>query len=550
MLVALLLLPALVLAVHQGQDSGQFDIGRSGSGSGEYVIPPPTCGAPPTCDAGETCKNCRSDCPLCDVNILSVEVVPSAMGYNSPFNVRCTTNLAPLDCIWLDTCGDNSAYTGFDGWSGSTAVHKCTSDSIEGTFNAGCRIQSGTPDDCIAKPAVYAAYTVNSSILPPTTTTTSTTTTSTTTTTLPDVCNDGICGFSETNANCPQDCPRTSCGNPPTCNFGETCDNCPHDCGVCQGAECGNNVCQLGETNANCPQDCTIITCGDRTCDATETTSSCPSDCGTSGGFIAIDIEYDFVENGVVPIIPTGGQCTNLRGCPNYTKTMPVKFTVYGSIRTTLPERCTDAKCDAFYTFENGPRTAMQWDAFSQGFFGTVQTSTAQCNRYHTITVTMTAGSAGGAASQKIYISCDERITLNPAERRLAVGEKNKIAFFIDIWNPTNAQKTYNIEIAPPPESSFVSSWLRFDCGSVTPCTVNNNMLSLTVPAVSSKEAFVYLTNEASSRAGVYPVSFVDAGNNLQGRATMLVFAEGLSEFASSQIFALLLGALALLALI
>ena len=74
--------------------------------------------------------------------------------------------------------------------------------------------------------------------------------------------------------------------------------------------------------------------------------------------------------------------------------------------------------------------------------------------------------------------------------------------------------------------------------------------MTVTVPAVGSKEVQVLLTNEASSRTGMYPVNFVDAGNNLQGKGTLLVFAEGLSEFAAWQLIALLLGAVAIFAVL
>ncbi len=416
--------------------------------------------------------------------------------------------------------------------------------------------------------------------------------------TLEAVCGNTVCETNETNSNCPQDCTIVTCGNPPTCDSGETCSNCPSDCNICVLPTCGNNICDVdkgedcnncledcnaicpsscgdgactwGETNTNCPSDCPLTcgnnicdssedcsncasdcggcpVCGNKACDAGETTLNCPSDCSSTP--IEIDIEYEYVKKGIVPLIPAGSGCTNPRGCPNYTKTMPVKFIARGTIKSLISEKCTDTKCDSFYSFESGPITAMQWDAFSQGFVGNIQTRTANCNQYHTLIVTMATNNSGGSATQKIYVNCEQRITLNPAERRLAVGEKNKLGFLLNVWNPTNL-RTYNIEIRPSPDQDFVSSWLRFECGAAPACSVTNNVLTVTVEAVNNRGVQVMLTNESSSRSGTYPVNFVDSGNRIQGIGTLLVYAEGLSEFQAWQLIALILGAAAIFAVL
>ena len=258
-------------------------------------------------------------------------------------------------------------------------------------------------------------------------------------------------------------------------------------------------------------------------------------------GAIEVDVEYEFVKNGVVPLIPPGGECTSPRGCPDFAKTMPIRFSAKGVIRGLVSGKCTEAKCAASYEFDNGPAAAMTWDPFSSSFVAERGSRDLACG-YHTLAVAMitTDGSKSGSANEKIRISCEERITLNPAERRLALGEKNKLGFLLNVWNPTDFTKAYNIEIRPQSDQGFVASWLSFDCGSVAQCSVSSNILSITVPAVDSREVQVMLTNEASSRSGIYPVNFADSGG-LQGKGTLLVFAEGLSEFAAWQMLALVL---------
>ncbi|MFA5059460.1 MAG: hypothetical protein WC676_02410 [Candidatus Omnitrophota bacterium] len=88
-----------------------------------------------------------------------------------------------------------------------------------------------------------------------------------------DACGDYLCGGSEDQNNCPQDCLEPAvCGNG-TCDAGETCTDCSGDCGQCQ---CGDGECN-GNEACGCA-DCSPC-CGDETCDANETYVSCPADC-------------------------------------------------------------------------------------------------------------------------------------------------------------------------------------------------------------------------------------------------------------------------------
>ncbi len=62
-----------------------------------------------------------------------------------------------------------------------------------------------------------------------------------------DLCEDGVCGFTESTASCPSDCPPL----------------------------CGDGICNGGESTATCTDDCPVV-CGDGRCDPDE---SCDVDC-------------------------------------------------------------------------------------------------------------------------------------------------------------------------------------------------------------------------------------------------------------------------------
>ncbi|MDO8264861.1 MAG: DUF6483 family protein, partial [Candidatus Parcubacteria bacterium] len=68
-------------------------------------------------------------------------------------------------------------------------------------------------------------------------------------------CGDGICGGTETDWNCPQDCPKPEipsvyCGD----NICQSDESCPIDCGY--PLVCGDAICSENETPDNCPKDC------------------------------------------------------------------------------------------------------------------------------------------------------------------------------------------------------------------------------------------------------------------------------------------------------
>ncbi|MDH5718150.1 MAG: DUF4215 domain-containing protein [Spirochaetia bacterium] len=95
----------------------------------------------------------------------------------------------------------------------------------------------------------------------------------------PITCGNGTCdAATETNANCPDDCPLLggSCGDG-TCDIAsETSVTCTLDC------SCGDGVCDIFEEGTGtCSTDCSSTYCGDGTCNGTESTTNCYDDCGS-----------------------------------------------------------------------------------------------------------------------------------------------------------------------------------------------------------------------------------------------------------------------------
>lgn len=92
-----------------------------------------------------------------------------------------------------------------------------------------------------------------------------------------DLCGDGRCGASETNASCPAEC-LPDCGNE-VCAGDETVQSCPADC----PASCGDSYCTHAETVLTCPGDCPAV-CGDGSCTRGENSTTCADDCPVGCG--------------------------------------------------------------------------------------------------------------------------------------------------------------------------------------------------------------------------------------------------------------------------
>lgn len=200
------------------------------------------------CTGNETCLNCPQDCaPICNNNTVC-EPIPDLT--NDSTRRRCENVTNCIDCfcnppngICETNASENCTNCPFD-------CHcpdgKCQPDYNETnlTCSQDCRCGNGICDIVV-----------------------------------------GLCfNFTETSANCPQDCPGCVCGDgicQAECN--ENVVTCCKDC--C--AKCDyDNICDLGETYASCP-DCALF-CGNLICepDKNENAENCPIDCATCGNGI------------------------------------------------------------------------------------------------------------------------------------------------------------------------------------------------------------------------------------------------------------------------
>jgi len=150
-------------------------------------------------------------------------------------------------------------------------------------------------------------------------------------------------------------------------------------------------------------------------------------------------------------------------------------------------------------------------------------------------------------------VNCQTKITVTPVEKRFALG--NQVvdnAFTLTIYNPKEGvvDKIFNIT-ATTTSPIFNFQWIEFRCTEAG-CTVdpvNNDKVELTI-APESQKSFSMLVSTLA-RSGSFPITFVAEdtdGYTFSTTASILVFAEGLSEFASWQLIILVIAVVVLIA--
>ena len=131
--------------------------------------------------------------------------------------------------------------------------------------------------------------------------------------------------------------------------------------------------------------------------------------------------------------------------------------------------------------------------------------------------------------------------------------------FNVTIWNPSGSDKTFKLTETVTNPSGYPLQWIRFDCQSAPGCQAgpgednwlsDNDKALITTPSLTSGSVSIYI--DAVARSGSFPVTFVaidsDNGNTYSTLATILIFAEGLSEFAAWQLVGLLIIAIIFIA--
>jgi len=255
-------------------------------------------------------------------------------------------------------------------------------------------------------------------------------------------------------------------------------------------------------------------------------------------GTIDVKVEYTDVTNNIVPLTSSG--------IPNITRSMPINILATGTYNT---EKCTDKNCQARYQVDSSSWADMNYDPFRLGFAASPLSSALQCDTTHTLTVTFTktAGAGSGTTGSNMtsfYVSCIPRVTVNPVEKRVVVGDKLAKAFDVSVWNPLGAAISGTLTMTTlKPEQSYILGWLDLQGD-----TGGTHSTPLYVDSLNSATKTVTLNNIGAARSGAYTLRFTAAdqstGKQYVGTAALLVFAEALSEFAAWQLLILALIAL------
>ncbi|MBI2971467.1 MAG: hypothetical protein HYY37_03565 [Candidatus Aenigmarchaeota archaeon] len=251
-------------------------------------------------------------------------------------------------------------------------------------------------------------------------------------------------------------------------------------------------------------------------------------------------------------------------GNPDFTKTMPIDVTIAGRVRggagnPGFLQDCTRGACEVTsVTVGSAPFSKVAWNDLAvpvPGWDASTSSRQLSCDTVYRVTavVEVTAGplaGLGNSKAQDIHINCNPKITIEPTEIRLVAGQNNREAFVVQVWDPSDdAAKRYAMDMKPDDaQQELLWNWLSFDCTSFTAtCEPLANGNFFTIRDMQRREDFTYapitvrLTAEAASRAGVYPVKFsARASPEITGIGTILVFKEGLSEFSTVQLLAML----------
>lgn len=243
---------------------------------------------------------------------------------------------------------------------------------------------------------------------------------------------------------------------------------------------------------------------------------------------ISIGIVFPDKENLVIPVTPAG--------YANFAKPMPIKFTASGTVSTTNAE-CTPSNCRAWYSIDDQPQVEVPYDGFERAFTSAPLSQAFACDTTHLLTVIMNTidNSISSRSNATFFLSCQPRLTVSPAERRVVLGDRNLQAFTVTIWNPLNGT-TFDLEMkTKKPVDSFMLNSLNFQGDGYL-------FYNQYVPSLSSQSFIVMLNNNAAGRSGSFGLQFTATdkdniiGKTYSTEAALLVFAESLPEFAVWQL--------------
>ncbi len=294
--------------------------------------------------------------------------------------------------------------------------------------------------------------------------------------------------------------------------------------------------------------------------------------------------EYPAVYSRTVKTVTVDAACLSQRqkdnkgndvvGCPDFPKGMDIDFIVKPVIRMIGYDIACSGEAGAAYrcsitsvTIGAAAVTNVRWDAFAQGWRGVLRSTAAgydnlNCDAISMLTANVRLENDGttDTVQSRVYMNCTPRVVIEPLERKVVLGQKNTEAFSITIYNPAYVEGTsskYNLRmefLGNAEERDIARHMLgNFECREL-PCPItetvsppdSNIIKQITAKIIPPRKTIlIKLSDIGAVRADVYPFKFVaEASPGIEGEATLMVYAEGLDEFAAWQLIFLVMGAM------
>ncbi len=250
----------------------------------------------------------------------------------------------------------------------------------------------------------------------------------------------------------------------------------------------------------------------------------------------------------------------------NFTKLMPINFettvTLKGQLTST---QCEGTGCRVEFGFAPDQLNKVaQWNEFEKAYVPNVvdvASNNFECDKYKTLFVKAIKqggpdSGLEGTAQKDFFINCDTKLTVVPLEKRVVLGAQPGKSFNVTAWNPGNTDKTFEVAATTTESNGFPLPWTLFQCESAgceagpvagDPWLTNDDKARLTAPSLTSRSVTVFVATAAKS--GAFPITFVATanGNSYSAVGTLLIFAEGLDEFAAWQLAGLMMIVIAVL---
>lgn len=253
---------------------------------------------------------------------------------------------------------------------------------------------------------------------------------------------------------------------------------------------------------------------------------------------LTIDLEFIGLDYGLV--LP----CVSGSGCEaNYSRGQEVLFRVKAKY---WPNPYYYYECSSIFGSDyckvefKDPETGV-WkpmQGFGNEWIDKANTSNLACDANHKLEVKVIRSGIEARAWKFFTVSCIPRVTVVPNIVRLSVGENASHIFNVTIWNPTDENKTFDLEMYTKP--SWFQSWL-----SLSPHDVNEpwKRSNIFIPSIGRGITSVNISQ--TGRAGSYEVVFdateKDSGSQYKGKGYVFIYAEGMSEFGIVGVFILII---------